>query len=239
MVALSTTQTPVDFSNSLIMSQGSEATPDPLSRRGVRTRSVAELPRLHLASTSPRRRELLTSAGIEHDAASPGLDDAQLSPGSVDPERWVMALAYLKASSALRSPGEIAAPIVVGADTVVVHDGCTSSAPVDLADARRMLLALRNSAHDVLTGVAIIDRRTGNREIFADRATVSVGHISDEEIETYLASNQWKGKAGAYNLSERLAAGWPITFSGDSGTIMGLPVGKLVDRLHAFLGRAA
>ncbi len=88
------------------MSQRSEATPDPLARRGVRTRTIGDLPRLHLASTSPRRRELLTTAGILHDAANPGLDDAQLAPGSVDPERWVMALAYLKASSALRTPGK-------------------------------------------------------------------------------------------------------------------------------------
>ena len=224
------------------MSHGREPftnSPNPLSRRGARGLSIGDLPRIHLASTSPRRRELLTTAGIQHDAAHPGLDDAQLSPGTVDPECWVMALAYLKASSALRSPANIAAPIVLGADTVVVQDGRTSSAPVDLDDARRMLRAMRNATHDVLTGVAIIDRRTGERDIFSDRAVVTVGDISDEEIERYLASGQWKSKAGGYNLSERLAAGWPITFRGDPGTIMGLPVAKLVDRLHAFLARAA
>lgn len=220
------------------MSHGSENFINPLSRRGCAL-DVASLPRLHLASTSPRRRELLTSAGIQHDAAHPGLDDAQLSPGTVDPERWVMALAYLKASSALRSPANITAPLVLGADTVVVHNGRTSSAPVDINDARRMLHEMRSSTHDVLTGVAIIDRRTGERDIFSDRAVVTVGHVSDDQIEQYLASGQWKGKAGAYNLSERLAAGWPITFRGDPGTIMGLPVAKLVDRLHAFLARAA
>jgi septum formation protein len=218
------------------MSHGSE---NPLTHRAALAPFVADLPRIHLASTSPRRRELLTTAGILHDAAHPGLDDAQLSPGSVDPERWVMALAYLKAASAVRTLPAHAAPIVLAADTVVVHDGLTSSAPADLDDARRMLHALRNSAHDVLTGVALIDSRTGRRDIFADRAVVTVGHISDEEIESYLASGLWKGKAGAYNLSERLAAGWPITFSGDSGTIMGLPVAKLVDRLRAFVARAA
>jgi predicted house-cleaning NTP pyrophosphatase (Maf/HAM1 superfamily) len=64
---------------------------------------------------------------------------------------------------------------------------------------------------------------------------VRVGHIPDLEIEWYLASGQWRGKAGAYNLSERLTAGWPIEYDGDPGTIMGLPMRKLTGRLAAFV----
>ena len=200
---------------------------------------ASDLPRIHLASTSPRRRELLAAAGIEFDAAHPGLDDGQLAPGSIDPERWVMALAYLKAASALHTKSVPGACIILGADTIVVQDGRTFGQPTDAADARRMLVAMRNADHDVLTGVALIDPRTGAREIFADRAIVHVGHISDDEIERYIASDLWRGKAGAYNLSERLAAGWPITFEGDPGTIMGLPMRMLPDRLRAFASRAA
>jgi septum formation protein len=192
------------------------------------------LPRVHLASRSPRRRELLASAGIQHDAAHPGLDDGELAPGNVKPEQWVMALAYLKATSALRSFPPGAGPIVLGADTVVVYEGRLIGQPADAPDARRMLVQMRDTHHDVVTGVALLDPRSGRRDIFADRAHVRVGHISDDEIESYLASGDWRGKAGAYNLSERLAAGWPIEFTGDPGTIMGLPMKKLVARLAAF-----
>jgi septum formation protein len=193
--------------------------------------------RVHLASRSPRRRELLTSAGIEHQASHPGVDDGQLAPGNVTPEAWVMALAYLKAATAARNAGDAAlgGRVVLGADTVVVHHGELMGQPVDQADARRMLLAMRDDVHEVVTGVALLDPATGRRELFVDRAIVRVGHIPDLEIEWYLASGQWRGKAGAYNLSERLTAGWPIEYDGDPGTIMGLPMRKLTGRLAAFV----
>jgi septum formation protein len=194
------------------------------------------LPRVHLASRSPRRRELLTAAGIEHEAVHPGLDDGELSPGKVSPAQWVMALAYLKASSAYRSgSAATSSPIIIGADTIVVRsDGSLIGQPVDEADARAMLQALRSASHDVYTGVALIDTTTGHREMFVDRAKVYVGAISDDEIERYLATGLWKGKAGAYNLAERIEAGWPIRFEGDPATVMGLPIRTLVPRLQAF-----
>ena len=108
-----------------------------------------------------------------------------------------------------------------------------------LDDARRMLLTMRDADHEVYTGVALLDARTGMRDLYVDRAIVHVGHISDEAIEEYVASGQWRGKAGAYNLAERLSAGWPITFEGDPGTIMGLPMRTLPGRLRAFAARAA
>lgn len=193
--------------------------------------------RIHLASKSPRRRELLLGAGIEHDAAHPGVDDGLLAPGAVTPEQWVMALAYLKASTAARAlthRAERGAPpiVVLGADTIVVHHATLMGQPIDLADARRMLLAMRSDVHDVVTGVALIDPITHRRELFVDRAVVTVGPIPDTDIESYLASEAWRGKAGAYNLSERLQAGWPIEFTGDAGTIMGLPVAKVAERLR-------
>lgn len=194
---------------------------------------ASPMPRVHLASRSPRRRELLNGAGIEHDAAHPGLDDGELAPGGVTPEAWVTALAYLKAKSALDS-GTVKAPIVIGADTVVVHNGQLIGQPRDEAHARWMLEELSHADHDVLTGVALVDALTGRRRLFVDRAHVRVGALTDTEIETYLATGEWHGKAGAYNLSERIAAGWPITFDGDPGTIMGLPITALKAELAQF-----
>ena len=201
-----------------------------------KSQNPGRLPRVHLASRSPRRRELLAGVGIEHDAAHPGLDDAQLDPGGASPEQWVAALAYLKAKSALASGG-VKAPVVLGADTVVVKNGEIIAAPVDEPDARRILHTLRNGEHEVLTGVALVDSGTGERDLFVDKARVRLGNISDETIEAYLRTGAWQGKAGAYNLAERIADGWPIEFHGDPGTIMGLPMQTLVPRLAGFAGR--
>ncbi len=192
------------------------------------------LPRVHLASRSPRRRELLSAAGIEHDASHPGVDDGELSPGNVSPEQWVMALAYLKAACAAKSLAGSSPSIVLGADTVVVHNARLIGQPKDAADARRMLVDMRDCDHDVVTGVALVNRTSSKRDLLADRAHVRVGHISDADIDAYIASGQWQGKAGAYNLSERIAAGWPITYHGDPGTIMGLPIQRLIPRLRRF-----
>jgi septum formation protein len=62
---------------------------------------------------------------------------------------------------------------------------------------------------------------------------VTVGPIPETEITAYLDSGQWRGKAGAYNLAERLQAGWPISVEGDPGTVMGLPMVRLAERLRA------
>lgn len=197
--------------------------------------------RVLLASRSPRRRELLDQAGIPHEVIDSGVDDSQLRPGVVAADQWVAALAYLKAAAAASRLAEAPpagdhAPteIVLGADTVVVDRDEIIGQPRDADDAQRILRRLSNGSHSVLTGVALVDPATGRRDIFTDRAEVAVGPISDQCIDDYVRSGLWRGKAGAYNLAERLAAGWPIRFDGDAGTIMGLPMRQLVRRIEAF-----
>ena len=200
--------------------------------------AVATRPLVLLASRSPRRVELLTQAGIEFVVAQPTLNDADLDAGRATAEQWVAAMAYLKAAEAVRQKLHIsqktARPVgvVLGADTVVADGDEIIGQPRDAADARRIIEQLADAEHDVLTGVAMVCTLTNRREIFIDRATVRVGRIEPRSIDEYLASGQWRGKAGAYNLNERIAAGWPITFDGDSGTIMGLPVRMVVQRLE-------
>ncbi len=201
---------------------------------------VPSRPLVLLASRSPRRRELLTRAGIEFVVAQPALDDADLDPGESSAEQWVAAMAYLKAATAVRqglhTSLDTARPVgvILGADTVVSLGERIIGQPRDLADARRIIEELADAEHEVLTGVAMLCPRTQRREIFIDRATVRVGIITPREIDAYLATGQWRGKAGAYNLSERIAAGWPITCTGDTGTIMGLPVGLVIGRLDTW-----
>lgn len=196
-------------------------------------------PPVALASRSPRRRELLTSHGVRHEVIDADIDDAELAPGDSDPRSWVMALAYLKAQAAAatsRDSTHFHGSIVLGADTVCVKDGQIIGQPTDEDDARRILHLFRDTDHEVLTGVALLNTRTGQRDLFVDVARVHVGHVSEQQIEDYLASGQWRGKAGAYNLSERLDAGWPITYQGDPTSIMGLPMEALTARLSRFAG---
>jgi septum formation protein len=209
---------------------------------------TAKRPRLLLASRSPRRRMLLAEHGLEHDAEASGVDDSELMPGRVTPQQWAAALAYLKAAAgADRALGRAAqARMVLGADTICIQDGEVIGQPRDSADAGRIIGLFENCWHEVVTGVALVWGEGGSggaggtradparpphrshRRIFIDRARVRVGKIGPKRIDEYVASGQWRGKAGAYNLSERLEAGWPIEYEGDPGTITGLPVRALV-----------
>lgn len=196
------------------------------------------MPRLFLASTSPRRKLLLTQAGIAFDCADPAIDDGVLVPGEVTPQQWVVSLAFLKASSGIdnlpaREPDEHW--LVLGADTLVVQDGELIGQPRDADHAHEIIELLANDSHEVHTGVAILDPRKGDRHLFVDTATVTVGDIPGREINAYVNTDGWRGKAGAYNLHERLDAGWPISYEGDDTTIVGLPMQRLV-RLLTRLG---
>lgn len=203
-----------------------------------------------LASRSPRRRQLLQERGYRVRVIQSGFDDGLLQCGPVEPAHWVAALAYLKAEAGLRAvqhdPAVIAAlaedgpdaalepAVVLGADTTVVSDGRIIGQPRDADDARRILHVLSDGAHEVITGVALLDLSGARRTFFHDSACVHVGRLSEEMVETYLAGGGWRGKAGAYNLRERLEAGWPIRYDGDPATIMGLPLGQLDGVLRRF-----
>lgn len=198
----------------------------------------ANLPMVVLASASPRRRAMLEEIGVEHRVAPAQVDDGELVPGdSVHPDEWVIALAYLKAISSARTIEDAALGgqlLVLGADTVCVYDGEIIGQPRDRGHAREIIEQMSGATHEVLTGVAIIDPVSGKRELFVDESVVTVGEISDAEIESYLDSEMWRGKAGAYNITERLAAGWPITFTGDETSIVGLPMTRTLERVARF-----
>jgi septum formation protein len=189
--------------------------------------------RLWLASASPRRRRLLEEAGISVIVHPADLDDAALVRGrDTTPRAWTMALAWFKARRVHEQLGPPAVGTILAADTVCVVDGEILGQPRDEADARRMLCALRGRDHRTVTGVCVLDRTTGARRVFWDEAVVRVGRLDDATIDAYVASGGWRGKAGAYNLADRIGAGWPITCEGDPATVMGLPMRRLAPLLH-------
>ena len=194
-------------------------------------RPDADQPRLILASRSPRRRAMLDDAGIAFEVAE-GVDDGGLLPGSVDAEHWVAALAFLKAWSVARDLEESA--VVLGADTVCAADGTLLGKPADAADARAMLGSFIGGTHQVLTGVALVTP-DGRRELIGDAADVTWGQLDETAIDRYIDSGDWQDKAGAYNLAERQADGWPSECAGDPTTVMGLPMQRLPARLDAWL----
>lgn len=197
--------------------------------------------RLFLASRSARRRRLLEEAGIAHEVRDSGIDDGALSPApGLHPAAWVRALAYMKARAAALRLGarEASGAIVLGADTVVVKDGAVIGQARDERDAERILRTLAGGRHRVVTGVALVDLDRGRRRLLHDVAEVEVGPLPEDLIWAYMASGGWRGKAGAYNLMERVEAGWPIRYAGDPGTIMGLPMRGLAPTLRTMLGDA-
>jgi septum formation protein len=146
-------------------------------------------------------------------------------------------MAYLKARAGLDQWHRDGADrrFVIGADTICVQHGRIFGQPLDAEDARRMLTAFDDAEHEVVTGVAVIDSAGGARDIFVDRAKVWWDGVGAERIEAYVAGGQWAGKAGAYNLAERVEAGWPIRYEGSPNTIMGLPIEQLRVRLERMM----
>ncbi len=186
---------------------------------------------------------MLDEAGVRVHVRPAEIDDGLLTPGAARPEHWVMALAYLKArwvadrvsedEQGCRTGPTSIGRFVLGADTVCVHRGEILGQPATAEQAGAMIRALRGEAHITMTGVCAIAIDDQTRRLFFDTAVVTYGQVSDDEIDRYLASQNWRGKAGAYNLQERVDAGWPIECQGDPATVMGLPM----RRMEPFLAR--
>ena len=188
--------------------------------------------RIVLASRSLRRRQLLEAAGWIVDCRPAPIDDGTLNPGGSGPARWTEALAWLKAKAVIELPQTTADDLLLAADTVCAVDHVMLGQPEDCNHARSMLQSMRERSHAVWTGMCVVPPG-GERRIGSAMATVHLGDLSDTDIETYLDTDAWQGKAGAYNLSDRIDAGWPVTCDGDQDTVMGLSLTLLEQLLQA------
>jgi nucleoside triphosphate pyrophosphatase len=142
----------------------------------------------------------------------------------------VAALALRKARAVAERVGSAA---VLGADTVVVLDGVALGKPVDDGEARSMLRRLRGRAHEVITGVAMVDAGTGREEATAVVTRVTMADVGDDVIEAYVASGEPFDKAGAYAIQGRggaLVAG----FVGSYSNVVGLPLAATARLLVRF-----
>lgn len=179
-----------------------------------------------LASASPRRSELLDSAGIRFDVVPGHIDETQL-PGE-EPVAHVLRLAKEKAKEvARREDGRW----FIGADTIVLCDGEIMGKPRDDADAVRMLKKLSGRAHEVVTGYAVYDRQADRLLTDAVSTAVVFKELTDAEITAYVSTGCPLDKAGAYAIQGG-AAHMVRRIEGSYTNVVGLPLCEVVAALR-------
>lgn len=173
---------------------------------------------LVLASASPRRLELLRQVGVEPDRIAPAdIDESPLKDET--PRRMALRLARGKAQAA--APGADGA-YVVAADTIVAVGRRVLGKPTDEAQARKWLALMSGRAHRVLTGVAVLapDGRLASR---IGEARIQFKRLTAAEIDAYIDSGEWRGKAGAYGVQGRAGA-FVTALQGSYTAVVGLPL---------------
>ncbi len=180
-----------------------------------------KLPKLILASGSPRRSEILNSVGWKFTKDVSEIDESEL-PGE-KPEDYVQRLAREKAEAVAKKYDEA---LVLGADTTVVINDQIIGKPTDLDDARRMIKMLAGNWHEVLTGVAIVrisSSKIQNLSVGIQRTRVKFAPMTDEEIDYLVNFGEPLDKAGAYAVQAQ-AALFIEKIEGDYWNVVGLPI---------------
>lgn len=188
--------------------------------------------RIILASTSPRRRELVASLHIPFDIVPSHAEES--TPKGWSPDRIVTELAKRKAEAVYRQlDDKDRHGVIVGSDTIVVRDGTVLGKPADQREAASMLRSLQGRSHEVYTGVACIDSRTGASKVDYRRTVVTMRALREEEIEAYAASGEGLDKAGAYAI-QGLGATIVTGIEGCYFNVVGLPLSLLAEMLASF-----
>lgn len=183
-----------------------------------------------LASQSPRRAQLLREAGIAFEVVPPGYEEPAPEDWTLDAVSYVESASYFKARSlADQFPDRI----ILGADTAVRVGDQLFGKPADREDARRILTTLGGTTHEVITGVTAYHPARQAGRIAHAVTRVRMRAMSNDELDTYLASGQWAGKAGAYGIQDRGDA-FVTLVEGDFDNVVGLPVRLVREMLRAF-----
>ncbi|HRF01057.1 MAG TPA: nucleoside triphosphate pyrophosphatase [Pirellulaceae bacterium] len=178
-----------------------------------------------LASGSPRRRDLLAEHGyrfrveVPDDSAESGLCGAEA------PDRFAIRMARQKAENVARRH---ASGLFLGCDTIVVCGGAILGKPRDEADARRILTLLRGREHDVISGVCLWQRPEDRVVTACDVTRLVMDDVTDAQLDDYLLTDLWCGKAGAFGYQDGLD--WVHVVRGSESNVVGLPM-ELLARL--------
>ncbi len=176
--------------------------------------------RIILASGSPRRKELLEQIGVLFEIVK--AEGEEVIKTDI-PSEAVKELSRQKAREvAAKTDGDV----VIGADTVVAVSGRILGKPKDAEDAVRMIKMIQGKAHEVVTGVTLILKESGQEICFAETTKVHVYPMTEEQVQAYVESGEPMDKAGAYAIQGKFAA-YVSGIEGDYNTVVGLPVGRL------------
>ncbi|MFO0789111.1 MAG: Maf family protein [Pirellulales bacterium] len=192
-----------------------------------------------LASNSPRRRELMADAGY-HFTVMPPSEDVECGVCSESgPAGLVAELAYRKAKTVWEQLQNKSLPpaanrlksIILGADTVAECNGFILGKPRDEYDARDMLEQLSGREHRVLTGVCLFALQVDKRpDIRVAVTKLRMDQLTGPQLDDYIASGQWEGKAGAFGYQDRL--GWVHVVEGSESNVVGLPMELVAEMLR-------
>lgn len=178
---------------------------------------------LILASSSPRRKELLENLQIPFQTISSDVDEQYDSTWT--PDEIVMELAYRKAKAVFN---EHSSSYVIGSDTIVVYDGHILGKPESREDAYEMLKRLSGQTHSVYTGVAIVSRENENK--FFEKTDVEFWELTEEDIQQYLDTEEPFDKAGSYGI-QGFGRLFVKRIIGDYFSVVGLPISRTVREL--------
>lgn len=185
-------------------------------------------PLLLLASQSPRRRQLLESAGYRFTVEAADVDETP--PQDMPIDQVAEYLARLKADATPLTPGLI----IVAADTIVLLDGAILGKPEDADGAQAMLRRLSGRTHTVATGVCL--RSTDRVDAFTVFTDVTFRDLSDAQIAHYVRTQPPLDKSGSYAIHEWIGLIAIERIAGDYYSVMGLPIGEVVRRLERDFG---
>ena len=185
---------------------------------------------LVLASRSPRRRRLLRQLGLSFSVIPADIDESVEPSKPVGPADFARQLAVRKALViSRRKPGAL----VLGADTIVVHEERIFGKPANAIEARSMLRRLSGSTHAVYTAIALTHAASQRAADAVARTDVTFGRLSDHEIRNYVATGSPLDKAGAYGIQDDLGAIFIDRIDGDYYTVVGLPMRHLYQLLKS------
>jgi septum formation protein len=181
---------------------------------------------LILASRSPRRRELLAEHGYTFRVVPPSASAECGVCSGETPAQLVARLAWQKASDVA---AQCASGWIIGCDTVAECLGQILGKPHDLAHARQMLMLIRGREHQVLSGLCLWDVTNQRHQLGVAVTRLFMEPISDDQLEAYLDSGDWDGKAGAFGYQD--GHSWLRILEGSASNVVGLPMELLADMI--------
>ena len=194
----------------------------------IRTARVRKMPPLILASGSPRRAALMREHGYDVKVIPPPLKEPTHLHQKLAPAHLAQALSLFKACSVR---DQVERGWILAGDTIASCGDKVFGKPTDRHHAGVILRALSRTTHSVITGVTLLDAHDGHSWTTHDETAITMKPLTDDDIEAYLDTGEWKGKAGAYGIQDRGDA-FVVKIEGSFSNVVGFPM-ELIGRMLA------